>query len=489
MTFIISAITAAGVNQQSRQLMLNNAFQISQGLANQSVYPVLSGAKENALDAIKQVLGFPSVKAVRLTSVQGDTFASQGQLPTTLKLSGLTETKIINEQEQHWLIASPIKIIDLDTSEDEGFAFEEEQAQTSDIIGYAEVLVSKEILLATQARVTLFITISGVVSVILLGYILNFGLKRLFNPLYKLADTMDEAKQSGEHLFAEVQGAKEIRMMANSYNNMMEVLDKQDDELRLHRDTLEKEVQIRTREIIVARDAALTASRHKSEFMANISHELRTPIQSIIGYSEIVIEELELEGNFELIDDIEKVEKNAQRLLMLINGLLDLAKIEAGHLDVNLISFSLAELKQNMMDTIAPLSKQNNNTFSIDDQSQLTTVTQDKEKLEQALLNLLSNACKFTNDGNVKLLISNDANNLYFQVQDTGIGLTKEQQDYIFDAFKQVDGSQSRKFGGTGLGLAITKKFVELMQGTIRVNSEQNQGSRFTISVPIVKTT
>ncbi len=489
MSLIISIFTAAGINQQSKQLMLKNAFQITEGLAKQSVYPILSGSSENASDAIKQVTGFQSVIAARLSIDNNETFLTEGNPFSKSDLTSLTQTSVIQEVDNYWLIATPIKVIDTPLeNQDSQFGFGEDESKDSAselIIGFAEVLYSKESLLQTQKRITLIISTAGILTVVILSAILNAGLTSLFAPLHQLATTMDEAKTSGEHIFAEVKGAKEIRKMAKSYNNMMKVLDKQDDDLKLHRDTLEKQVEIRTKELILARDTALSASRHKSEFMANISHELRTPIQSIIGYSEIVVEELELEGNFDLIEDMDKVARNAQRLLSLINSLLDLAKIEAGHLDVHNSTFTLTELAATLSDTIAPLAKQNNNIFIVHNECDLNEVTLDKDKLEQALLNLLSNACKFTDEGHVSLTISNEKSLIRFSVKDSGIGLDPEQQQYIFDAFRQVDGSQSRKFGGTGLGLAITKRFIELMKGQIYVKSNINEGAEFTIELKV----
>lgn len=267
---------------------------------------------------------------------------------------------------------------------------------------------------------------------------------------------------------------------------MMTVLDQQDAILKHHRDQLEQEVNSRTKELVVARDFAITANRHKSEFIANMSHELRTPIQSIIGYGELVIEELELEGNFELIDDMDKIAKNSQRLLSMINSLLDLAKIESGKVELHESQISLTELKTNLLDTIQPLAQKNNNRFDIIQHCESEYLTVDKEKLEQVLLNLLSNACKFTQQGKITLTIRSKNNEIFFEIKDSGIGLSIEQQDYIFDEFRQVDASQTRKFSGTGLGLAISKRFVKLMNGEISVTSKLGYGANFTVKLPLV---
>lgn len=490
MATVIGLVTTTGVNQQSRELMLKNAFQINEGLAKQTKFSILSGSKQNAQEAMIQVQGFQSVLAARLLLEDQSDFITVGNYPNNAnnvpyQTHQTHQTQITIETDDYWLIKSPIKVSTDSTSSEED-EFELDSAIIEDqIIGYAEVVYSKEHLKAAQTRVAQLISMVGIISVFILGIVLRFGLLKLFKPLGQLADTMHRAKKTGDHLLAKIEGAKEIRDMASSYNMMMKVLDQQEKDLLNHRDQLEKEVTIRTKELVLARDSALIASQHKSEFMANMSHELRTPIQSIIGYGELVIEELELEGNFELIDDMEKISKNSQRLLTMINSLLDLAKIEAGKIELNYTEMDLADLQINLIDTIEPLAQKNHNKFSISSKYDLNQITTDKQKLEQVLLNLLSNACKFTENGQITLSIFNDNQFIHFEIIDTGIGLSDEQQRYIFDEFRQVDSSQSRKFSGTGLGLAISKRFVELMQGKITVFSELNKGATFSVLLPI----
>ena len=488
MTLIIGFVTTAGVNQQYRQLMLDNAFQITEGLAKQVVFSLLSGSEQNAQDAMNQVIGFQSVSAAQLQLEDQSIFLTIGKIPnnnSNTQLTVVEQTRITFETPQYWLIKTPVKVLP-DTNSSEASEFDLAiDSQEEQIIGYAEVVYSKEYLKEAQTQVGLLISIVGITSVVLLGIVLRFGLLKLLKPFGALADTMQKAKATGEHVLAEAQGAKEIKNMASAYNSMMMVLDQQDHDLKQHRDQLEKEVDIRTAELVDARDAALNASRHKSEFMANMSHELRTPIQSIIGYGELVTEELELEANFDLIEDMDKISKNSQRLLILINSLLDLAKIESGKIEVNKTDVSLESILVNLSDTITPLAQINENQFAIEKNNTVARIFTDKEKLEQVLLNLLSNACKFTKNGQITLTIYNDNSYLHFEIKDTGIGLSPEQQSYIFDEFRQVDSGQARKFSGTGLGLAISKRFVELMDGAIKVQSELEQGATFTVSLPI----
>ncbi|WP_048695806.1 sensor histidine kinase [Catenovulum maritimum] len=493
MMVMLSLLTSQTVNKQSRDLMLKNAFQITEGLAKQTVFPLLSGSEFNAKAAMEQVEGFQSVIAARLTKEDHSTFSLLGEIPKSLKQQNksITKTQIVAETENYWLVASPISLQSEDNELEDEFAFsfetESNQKQAAEIIGYAEVYFSKSNLISAQKRITFTITLIGFSSVFALGVLLYFALVKLFKPLDSLASTMALAQQTTDHHFAEVSGAKELREMAKSYNQMMEVLEKHEESITKHRDQLEKEVEIRTKELVQARDSALTASRHKSEFMANMSHELRTPIQSILGYGELITEELEIEGNFELIDDMDKVTKNAQRLLVMINSLLDLAKIEAGKQDLNDIDLSIEKLANDLNDVIPPLAAKNNNQFNITNLAQQTHFISDKEKLEQVLINLLSNACKFTENGAVNLFIKTEHQHIYFEIQDTGIGLSQEQQDYIFEEFRQVDSGQSRKFSGTGLGLAISKKFIELMNGRIQVSSELGKGATFTVILPLKK--
>ncbi|MCJ8320521.1 MAG: HAMP domain-containing histidine kinase [Colwellia sp.] len=487
MTIIISLVTTTGVNQQYRQLMLKNAYQITEGLAKQAVFSILSGSEQNAEEAMNQVIGFQSVLSAQLRLEDQKVFLTLGEFPNDInnnQLLNTTQTMITVETPKYWLIKTPIKV--LPDNEESEFELElDSNSQKEKIIGYAEVTYSKDYLLEAQAQINLLITIVGISSVVLLGFILRFGLLKLFKPLGELAHTMQKSKATGEYVLAVTAGAKEIQNMASAYNSMMKALNQQDIDLKSHRDQLEKEVDSRTSELVEARDTALNASRHKSEFMANMSHELRTPIQSIIGYGELVTEELELEANFELIDDMDKIEKNAQRLLFMINSLLDLAKIESGKIDINKMEVTVNDIITNIIDTVTPLSKINNNQFIIEQNNDNTRIVVDKEKLEQVLLNLLSNACKFTKNGRVSLIVYSDKSHIHFEIKDSGIGLSAEQQNYIFDEFRQVDSSQARQFSGTGLGLAISKRFVELMDGKINVVSELQHGASFTVSLPL----
>ena len=226
------------------------------------------------------------------------------------------------------------------------------------------------------------------------------------------------------------------------------------------------------------------ASEHKSAFLASMSHELRTPLNAIIGYSEMLHETAQDEGQEEFLPDLAKIRDAGRHLLGLINDILDLSKIEAGKMDLYLEEVDLAGLVEEVRSIVEPLAAANANRLETVCPGTLSTLYTDRTKLKQSLLNLLSNAGKFTHEGRIKLEVSPAAGDISFIVSDTGIGMTEEQQSRLFQAFSQADASTTRQYGGTGLGLAITKHFCEMLGGRIAVESTPEQGSTFTITLP-----
>ena len=239
-----------------------------------------------------------------------------------------------------------------------------------------------------------------------------------------------------------------------------------------------------------ARLAAENANKAKSTFLANMSHELRTPMNAIIGYGEMMLEDAEDGGDEALIPDLNKILAAGKHLLALINDILDLSKIEAGKMTLFLEEIHIQDLVADVSATIEPMVAKNRNRFDIDLQSDLGVLVADETKVRQTLFNLLSNACKFTTEGTITLSCRRRAQHgedrFFFEVQDTGIGMTPEQLDRVFDEFTQADASTTRKFGGTGLGLSICKKFCRLMGGDIRAESEPEKGSTFIVELPAV---
>jgi signal transduction histidine kinase/CheY-like chemotaxis protein len=229
------------------------------------------------------------------------------------------------------------------------------------------------------------------------------------------------------------------------------------------------------------------ASQHKSQFVASMSHELRTPLNAIIGLTEMMVTNAPRFGTEKASEPLKRVHRAGQHLLGLINQVLDLSKIEAGKLELNPESVNLAPLVDEVVGTARQLAQQNKNKLVVEAQEKLGMLTVDPMRLRQILLNLLSNACKFTNQGEVKLRvrkIADGRNWVEFAVADTGIGMTAEQQAKLFEEFTQADSSTARRYGGTGLGLAITRKLARMMGGDVTVQSEPGKGSVFTVRLP-----
>jgi signal transduction histidine kinase/CheY-like chemotaxis protein len=239
-------------------------------------------------------------------------------------------------------------------------------------------------------------------------------------------------------------------------------------------------------ELEQARELSEVANRTKSQFLANMSHELRTPLNAIIGYSEILQEDASDSDQEQFVPDLKKIEGAGRHLLGLINDILDLSKVEAGKMDVFIEEIEISSLLHEVTSIITPLVAKNGNTLELRIADGIGSMRTDRTKVKQCLLNVLSNASKFTQDGRLTLAVERLVTNrsmIQMTISDTGIGMSPEQLGRLFQAFSQADASTTKKFGGTGLGLAITRHFCRLLGGDITVTSRIGEGSTFTIGL------
>ncbi len=288
-----------------------------------------------------------------------------------------------------------------------------------------------------------------------------------------------------------LESAALYKMISDQNKNLEATVRKRTQDLENQTHELKQEIAYRRlaeESLVVAKEEAEAAARVKSDFIANISHEFRTPLNAILGYCEILHYELKKLGREDFCDDLKSIESSGNHLLVLLNDILDLSKIQAGMMDVNLEMFKVNAMVEDVMATIRPLARKNRNTLNVTYQGSVDSMFSDQARLRQVLLNLLSNACKFTEDGMITLKVSEqgaqESHGVVFSVSDTGIGIRPEMISSLFHEFTQGEPATTRKYGGTGLGLAISRRLCQILGGDIEVSSELGKGSVFTVTLP-----
>lgn len=340
-----------------------------------------------------------------------------------------------------------------------------------------------------------FVLVSG-----LFAFFVSSKLQGLISkPILHLEDTMRMVSADKNYAVRAVKSyGDEIGRLIDGFNTMLSEIQQRDTvlqstngELKTRTQELEEEVFQRKQaqeELLKAKHLAEEANRAKSTFLANMSHELRTPLNAIIGYSEMLEEETLDSGKIENVQDLKKIQAAGKHLLSLINDVLDLSKIEAGKMGLHLEVFEVPQVIEEMVTTLQPAAAKNANSIHVHLAENVSVMKADITKVRQILFNLLSNACKFTDHGNISVDVDQirigQKDWIQFRVADTGIGISAKQKENLFLEFAQADASIARKYGGTGLGLAITQRFVHLMKGQINVESEPGHGAIFTVRLP-----
>ena len=471
---LFSIITAGITPMLANRIMAfretNDGAKIASIFARQNTLTLLYKSSTNAKETVSNTMSFPDITFVDVRDETHVSILQSGQNhdhwdpKDFLQNSRIKETVLAYETADNWHFLSPVTTNVLDT----GFAI---SPVKNEYLGYVHVIRSKASLERLQQTLLSYIVALNTFALIVGSLLLWWLTSLLVYPVRALAETMARARSNSVPIRAEESGAPEIANMAHEFNDLMRRLEE-------HSQLLEFKVQARTSELV-------QSDQRKSEFLAMISHELRTPLQSLVSYAEQALHSAERAGDHIAAGDLHVVLDEADHVATLIDNLIDLAKIEAGHMDIKWSSVDLRALGEEVERIIKPIANKQNNSFQLVNECISIFWYSDHRKLLQILINLLGNACKFTKDGTIMFRIACEGGMLILSVSDTGKGIELADQKIIFKAFKQArfDGHP----GGAGLGLSITHRLCALLGGTISVKSEPGKGATFTVRLPMAK--
>ncbi|MCL4759153.1 MAG: EAL domain-containing protein [Rhodocyclaceae bacterium] len=470
--FCVSVLSALATSWQgSRQLhegKVQEGASIARNLAIQSRLALLSGAAENVAEAVSAASAFPDVLRVEIRQADHRLLLEQGPdrigngapaLPTHVPQEAWLET----ETSGAWRFVSPVWAL-----ADPQSPFEM-HAERDELLGYVRIDYSKATLdrLVSEVFATNFA--AGLLFASLFVLVLRLLAHRLTRPLSQLSETMARAENGETGLRADLSGPRDLAEMAHAFNSMMEALEQRERELR------------------EARDSALRFARLKADFAATVSHEVRTPLNGVIGTLDMLKAGRLGAEQRELLD---LAWDSSQYLLDLINNILDFSRLEAGRLEIERRDFELRPLLDGVLSIFRPQAASKRLELSLTIAPEVPAILRgDAARLRQVLINLLGNALKFTERGSVSLslALTEGGQHLLFSVEDSGIGIAPPHLSSIFESFTQADPSTTRRYGGSGLGLSICRQVVNLMGGEIGVVSTPGTGSRFWFTVPCVR--
>ena len=471
---VMALITSLAVSNISSKIFrdgqLQQGFQVIESLARQGELSLLYQSRESAKDLVDNALNFPGVKAVTVMLDTGEVLYAGGD-EALQSGAHSDEVSLIHEDDNHWVFNAPVLAGKTEDALWEEYS--DDGKSERETLGYISVVVGKDaLILMEQSILQSNLFISMIIAVILLLLLLGIS-RRLTNPLEKLSITMKRAEEGDSVIRADLGGPADITDMQHAFNSMMEALES------------------RQQELVRAMSAALESARIKGEFAANVTHELRTPMNAVLGMLDLL---MTMGLSPKQLEYVETAKTSGEGLLELIDEILTFSEIDTHNLTIEKEDCYLYELLDEVTCLLANQALKKKIDLGYLAGEQVPSVIHgDASRIRQVLINLLGNAIKFTDIGEVAVyvtVIENDDNAppeqimLQFEVRDSGIGITVEDQNRIFEAFTQVDSSSTKQYEGTGLGLAISRQIVELMGGHIRVSSEQGNGSSFWFTLP-----
>ena len=467
LALISSVVLSEFTSREVRERLIDEGIKLTETFAEQSTLALLYSSEDSAAEAATVIKSFPDIDAVAIVDSTGRTLYSD--LPREdLAVKPADSLDLSTESDTSWMFSSPV-LSGGDSIAQTPF---DNTATAPELIGHVRVLMSKKTLNQMESdifRYNLLVSL-GLASILLLALLTITN--RLTRPLQNLARTMRRAEQGESSIRAELRGTSDIRDMESAFNTMMNVLDGREQALK------------------TARDQALDSARAKGEFAANVSHELRTPMNGVLGMLDL-LSDMRLAAKQQEFVGVAR--NSAESLLTLIDDLLNFSKNDAGKTELSLREFDLCECLEQIIVLLGSQAQRKKIDFAYVSTPDIPQyLTGDSDRIRQVLVNLAGNAIKFTDSGSVGIEVSliemsDDKANLRFEVWDTGLGITLEQQSRIFEVFSQADESTTRKFGGTGLGLSISRQLVELMGGNMGVDSELGRGSRFWFTLPLLR--
>ena len=470
MSTLVSYAVGKTSNDILKKQMRAQGLQITQTFASQSKLALLYQSEYAALGAVKAIAGFPDVEVIQLKTADGSVlYSSRNSIYEASESMIHNDISIdIFEDEAEWVFSSPVFS---EASFDEALIdiYQEESEEVNALLGYITLSMSKKTLHLMQKRTyqtSFVVTFAIAILIIFALYRIS---KRVTRPVEQLALVMGQAEEGNTAIRATLEGQPDVAKMQHAFNTMMDGIENREEDLK------------------TAHDKALETARVKGEFVANVTHELRTPLNAVLGMMDLLSE---TRLNARQSEYIDIAQNSGENLLELIEDILDFSKMESGNMDVNLQETDICDLAEEVIQLLSPqaLRKKLNFGYDLEDSAAPCLVPIDTTKIRQVLINLLGNAIKFTDSGEVFLRVRykhEPQPEIEFEVRDTGIGITETSQLTIFDAFTQADSSTTKAYTGTGLGLTICKQIVELMKGKITLHSVPDKGSTFTFNIPV----